>query len=417
MMPNHYFFLLAIGMCLHSTFSLLGQIDPWLSPGSKYYYQACYLNEHGDTLSSEEISIQITDERWEWDSAQIKVIFDYLGTIDNKSAFEPAIDGVDLIWESQEITGIKAFSYMVFMHPFRSKQYYLTEIAPFPKFVRTAIGAKWKSALFIGEGWGEFTGKSKRVYKASALEDYKTDRLHITSCTKVNAFSRHRLGKSSLDYLYHSNYGFVQMNYIFFNGHQLLIHLIHAEHDLDSKANQMSPSTDKVIDWIQALGGSFIRIHPIDLIKKHHIDLRIDKGETNILRNYNTDMKEINAVWYRRWSVGSYINTSYNTEVIKDNSTHDIEAHLYAEFRTISGYFLNLFGHCNWLSEVRSVNKLKVLRAAVNAGLKVPETLITNHKESVVAFHKQQHGQVITKCISESVDVSTQSEEMDLIHQ
>src|SRR6185369_209237 len=60
-------------------------------------------------------------------------------------------------------------------------------------------------------------------------------------------------------------------------------------------------------------------------------------------------------------------------------------------------------GGAYWLTRPGdgSVNKLAVLRAAAEAGLEIPATLVTNRRAEIERF-RREHGRVITKSVGEA---------------
>jgi len=198
-----------------------------LVPGLKNTYQAVYLDEHGDTLSIEKIGVHFTDRPWRQDSGQMEIVCSYQGFTGDSSAFTPALHGGRLSWESEEVMGFKEYESTIWMYPFRANQYYLTEVAPFPYFVKHAVaGQTWSSKLSLGKGLGRFEGKARWTYQMVGQKHYQSDQQTIPHCYEIHSVSRHRLGKSSLNYLVHPAYGFVRLHYSFFNGHELQVSLL-----------------------------------------------------------------------------------------------------------------------------------------------------------------------------------------------
>jgi hypothetical protein len=57
------------------------------------------------------------------------------------------------------------------------------------------------------------------TYKAVKKQDRNYGELNLKDCWLIHAVGEHnKLGKSYLDFYYHSEYGFVEMNYSFYDG-------------------------------------------------------------------------------------------------------------------------------------------------------------------------------------------------------
>jgi len=210
---------------------ILSQEQKIFNSDKKYFYSAVYTNENNDTLSNEIISIQSTGKKWSLSESQSEVIFSYQNNNTDSIKFYPTLHGKKLNWSSREITGIIEDSVSVWMHPFRQNQYYITEMAPFPDFMKhLASNGKWKATLFVDKGWGKFKGKSKHCYKILSQEDLTLNSILHKDCIKITSKSKHKLGKSTLDYFFHAKNGFVKLDYKFFNKHKLKIELIKIEY-------------------------------------------------------------------------------------------------------------------------------------------------------------------------------------------
>ena len=113
----------------------------------------------------------------------------------------------------------------IWMHPFRENQYAHTEVAPFPRIrvQKLKVGEAWKGGAFILSGWGNLKGRMRNYYQVVGNEEYNYNGQVIDSCWRLNAIGEHnRLGVSTLNYLYHKEYGFLQMTYDCFDGNKIL---------------------------------------------------------------------------------------------------------------------------------------------------------------------------------------------------
>jgi glutathione synthase/RimK-type ligase-like ATP-grasp enzyme len=76
------------------------------------------------------------------------------------------------------------------------------------------------------------------------------------------------------------------------------------------------------------------------------------------------------------------------------------QRHVAAELVAVSHAVFAMLEDRPWLSRPRVVNKVWALRLARQAGLEIPETLVTNRRDELLAF-MDAHGEVVTKCASD----------------
>lgn len=152
---------------------------------------------------------------------------------------------------------------------------------------------------------------------------------------------------------------------------------------------------EKVSEFIQQAGSEAVRFnvdrYPLDYkLTTHFSDNKwtvlLDDGETV------HDIQQFDAVWYRRsYNLGSGLKESLSQEYLGPT---------YREVsRTLFGMLEGLpFFQIGKPSVYRRLDsKEEQLRIAVNHGLKIPATCITNSPEQAKAFIAQQTRPVITK--------------------
>ena len=114
---------------------------------------------------------------------------------------------------------------MLWMHPFRDNQYYLTEIAPMPRYYSDGTYTV-KNKTIIGEGWGAFKGVLRNKFYKQGRESVKVGNEIYENCEKIYAVGKHRLGTSTVSFFVHNKYGFVKLHYHFFNKQQIIFSLV-----------------------------------------------------------------------------------------------------------------------------------------------------------------------------------------------
>jgi ATP-GRASP peptide maturase of grasp-with-spasm system len=161
-------------------------------------------------------------------------------------------------------------------------------------------------------------------------------------------------------------------------------------------------NTEQVIDWLDNLGGDWVRLNAEDLAGHGPYEANFGPMECRAVfrvgqREVRSD--EVQAVWFRRW----HRPRDFSDLTIEDSRLRfTVEHHLMREMRMFSEAIFYLFADARWLTaptETR-LSKLRALQLASMTGLDVPDTLITNCKSSLQAF-KDRHRRIITKCIGD----------------
>jgi ATP-GRASP peptide maturase of grasp-with-spasm system len=156
-------------------------------------------------------------------------------------------------------------------------------------------------------------------------------------------------------------------------------------------------STDDVIDWIEHLGGGFVRLNNADF-DKMEFSYTVDESATT---GSEGQFDDVNSVWFRRWYAVDY---SF-CEDLNDNmlSYYAMRRFLSNESDSASGLLFRSLKDKAWVSDPfnLSPNKIKMLHLAVSLGLKIPATLVTNTKEKLNSFYKT-HEKLICKPITDS---------------
>jgi ATP-GRASP peptide maturase of grasp-with-spasm system len=172
--------------------------------------------------------------------------------------------------------------------------------------------------------------------------------------------------------------------------------------------SSLEPTTEEVMDWVEALGGRCARLNGDDIEGRSGLRCEIVDGRLALRcesEGVELPLQETGAVWFRRWL---YERRHETVDLLDhpgaDDHTlhHQLRRHLTLESRRLSDFIFSSFEHLPWLSHPRrsSLNKLDVLRRAAAAGLATPATLVTTEREALRRF-REEHGAVITKPIGE----------------
>lgn len=159
-------------------------------------------------------------------------------------------------------------------------------------------------------------------------------------------------------------------------------------------------TTDVVLDWIDHLGGNAARLNGEDLTGAEPFAVRLGPGgEALRLRLDGRDLSgaSVGAVWRRRWhQMRGLAPLPGAIPELRQLA----QRHLAHELTAVSQSVFALVDDLPWLSRPLAVNKVRALRLAGQAGLEIPDTLVTNSRAELLAFI-DAHGGVITKPASD----------------
>jgi hypothetical protein len=201
-------------------------LDYW-NPTRMYTYNVSYLDSANHALTNEKLIIHPTGETWTADNKQTLADF-YI----NFSAEDSAklagfsFNGNARAWTKGYKEGVLQDKQKIWMHPLRSNQYVLTELAPFPEaHFPLIIGDSWKTTLMIYAGFGSFEGTVEAAYTVIGRE-VRTYDFGKLLCWKILAIGTHdKLGENAAEYYFNETCGFTEMNYTFYNRYKINLRL------------------------------------------------------------------------------------------------------------------------------------------------------------------------------------------------
>lgn len=160
--------------------------------------------------------------------------------------------------------------------------------------------------------------------------------------------------------------------------------------------------TDDVIDWLDHYQTEFVRINGEDLISSPY-KITINNQSTGGMSNSLLTNNEHVSVWYRRWYQVEYDeNFQSMLRLLPLKPSLSLYEHVKREVSRISRYVWGSLPAEKMLDspEVTNLNKTEVLQRAVECGLDIPDTLITNSADDVRAFLRKNE-RVVCKPIGE----------------
>jgi ATP-GRASP peptide maturase of grasp-with-spasm system len=160
-------------------------------------------------------------------------------------------------------------------------------------------------------------------------------------------------------------------------------------------SNIYESTTDKVLEYINHLGGGFERIHKEDMINDLEIELTNDNDTDNVTLFFDDKKLEAKgdvAMWYRR---GGF---SYRMPLDAGGLNDKLTNYLQDEWKIVSAFLHYFTSKLGEHQENRNNNKLKNLCVARDCGLSIPHSLVTGCKAKLEEFI-EKHRVVITKPI------------------
>lgn len=170
----------------------------------------------------------------------------------------------------------------------------------------------------------------------------------------------------------------------------------------------MEPTTEEVMDWLEALGARAVRLNGDDVDGQAAIRFTVEgeRAELAVEADGATlPLAEVGAVWFRRWLLDRRCETAdlLAERTAGDATLHyELKRHLTGESRRLSDFVFSCFAGRPWLSHPRRarLDKLDVLRRAARLGFTTPPTLVTGERTALRQFC-DRHGALITKPIGD----------------
>jgi ATP-GRASP peptide maturase of grasp-with-spasm system len=162
--------------------------------------------------------------------------------------------------------------------------------------------------------------------------------------------------------------------------------------------------TNKVCEWLITWHIPFTRINTESENRAVSVLL------TNKLNQFSIDIEdnqvfinENNVNWFRNGSLLSYEHRKIQGNILN----REIENYFHTEIKIINDFYLKqLFNETNIGNYfIRDVNKLTVLKKAVDCGLKIPDTLVTTEKKYLLEFI-EKYPSVISKPLTASENLT-----------
>ncbi len=180
--------------------------------GKKFDFSVQYFQSDKKITVNESLKFVISGQNWKQDKNQKEAIWEYSTKKKTQKVFK---NQFSLGWMAFDTTGVIENDQKTWIHPPRHNQYLMNEIAPFPDVRKKyKVGETYQSILFIGNGFGIWSGKKcKNSYNVISIDIAQTDTVWtINSKSEID-------GKVNiLIFKFSSVRGFILFDYTFFNG-------------------------------------------------------------------------------------------------------------------------------------------------------------------------------------------------------
>ena len=197
--------------------------------GRKYIYKASILNGLYDTLCLTHITLIGSNQRWKNEpKKQMTANYVFERFFEDSLKLQKYIENSQCFnWLNSTNEGVIENVEKIWIHPFRSNQYVMTEIVGFPDvLLPLEIGKEWTGNLYIQNGWCNWENKEvKNHYNVLSKEEYVLNN-QIILCWKIIVNSSIEQNENKLTYLFNEQNGFVSMKYEFYNGLKINFEMI-----------------------------------------------------------------------------------------------------------------------------------------------------------------------------------------------
>jgi ATP-GRASP peptide maturase of grasp-with-spasm system len=151
------------------------------------------------------------------------------------------------------------------------------------------------------------------------------------------------------------------------------------------------PSVNHVINWVNSYHVKWSRINSKPKLLKQRATIEISNDVIQndiILDDSKVSFSEFNSVWYRR--TPEYPNFDFSLNC-SPSLKYTIERNVLNEANELFNYYVSNLKDRYSLGNAHlfNLNKLAQLEIAVNCGLAIPQTIVTNIKTELIKFNKK----------------------------
>ncbi len=165
-------------------------------------------------------------------------------------------------------------------------------------------------------------------------------------------------------------------------------------------------STDEVIDWLHYFKRPFTRFNETNHFAFEEAQLIGNNWQIILTKGADKiDLEAISHYWYRR---GYFHIEQKAIKTLNKGVNDQLDTQIGGELYKIEELIHSRLKDMNHIGSYveNYLNKLNILRKAILAGLKVPNTMITSNRQTALRFCNSHNRNVITKAIRERLQVN-----------
>ncbi len=199
-------------------------------PCRTFTYSAKYWDEGYNLISTSLVRMTITgneaptgrENEWE---AIVQYQFDP-ETIPQIDKYNLNNDFKGRAWITETVTTVKEDGYDTWITPFRDNQFAFTQVAPYPSVnLPLTTDKQWTSNLLIYGTWGDWDNQQLISNYLSLDEEQIVLPFQTITTRHVTSYVDTDFGRSTHDFWYNNEFGFVKMQYKNYQGQLLIFEL------------------------------------------------------------------------------------------------------------------------------------------------------------------------------------------------
>lgn len=151
---------------------------------------------------------------------------------------------------------------------------------------------------------------------------------------------------------------------------------------------------DVVTDILTKANSGVVRFDTDQFPVTTNISSEFRKGKFRFSLQIGADshaIDEFHAIWYRRLRLGEHLNRYMKPAFIQPTIDESLTA-FWGAMDSSGSFILDTY-----MKHRIAANKMKQLTIAHTLGMKIPNTLVTNHQKHLAKFYEQEKGEIIMK--------------------
>lgn len=197
----------------------------------KYTYIGTYIANNKDTISRTNIDLLASNNRLEsnytTNQMDVQFVINY-DPADSVKHSPYSHNKTFSYWADTVHEGIIENIQQVWIHPIRFNQFLWTETIAYPQcMLPLSVNKSWTGQTTIPTGtWGDWQGATiSNQYTVVGKQNFELEG-KVLDCWEVQCTSELVGAKAHLNFLFHEDFGFVQMHYTHYSGDQVWFDMV-----------------------------------------------------------------------------------------------------------------------------------------------------------------------------------------------